>query len=84
MPQSERSIIFKKILRWMLEQCLISEGVTTQAIITYTIEEICEMGATEKTVKDYIEYLGRSLMIEYKHPYWRITEKGKDWLERHP
>ena len=61
-----------------------NKGVPTQAIISYTIEEICEMGATAKTAKDYIEYLGKYSMIEYEHPFWRITKKGMDWLDRHP
>jgi len=71
-------------LKWIAQKTEQSKGATTQAIITHTIEEICEMGATEKTTKDYIEYLGHSLMIEYQHPFWKITGKGKEWLDRHP
>ena len=81
MPQSERSIILKKILQWLLTQ---ENGATTQAIISYTKEEICEMGASNTTIKKYIEDLSKALMIEYKHPFWRISKKGSAWLDRHP
>ena len=84
MPQSERSQILKKLLKWIDQLTEVNKGVPTQAIISHTIEEICEMGATEKTARDYIEDLGHSSMIEYQHPFWKITKKGKDWLDRHP
>lgn len=80
MPQSERADTIRKILIWIAAQ---ENGATLPAIRTYTQWEICEGGATTNTIKKYIEDLHRGLLIEYKHPYWVITEQGKVWLEMH-
>jgi hypothetical protein len=80
MPQSERAEIVRKILTWLATQ---ENGATTQAIHAYTQWEICEGGATTNTIKKYLEDLSKAQLIEYKHPFWRITNAGKSWLERH-
>ena len=80
MPQSERAEILKKILRWLATQ---EKGATIQAILQYTKWEICEGGATDNAIKKYVEDLDKASWIEYKHPFWKITEAGKMWLERH-
>ena len=80
LPQSERAEIIKKILKWLATQ---ENGATSQAFHAYTQWEICEGGATANTIRKYIEDLNRALLIEYEHPFWKITNAGKIWLERH-
>jgi hypothetical protein len=70
----------KKLLRWLKSQ---ESGATTQAILTYTKWEITEGGATDNAIRKYIEDLKKALFIEYKHPFWKITQAGKKWLELH-
>lgn len=79
MPQSERSENVKKLLNWLKTQ---ENGATTQAILHYVKWEITEGGATDNTIKKYIEDLHRAVHIEYTHPFWKITPAGKKWLER--
>lgn len=80
MPQTERAAVLKKLLKWLAEQ---EKGATLQAIIAYTKWEITEGGATDNTSKKYVEDLGQAVLIEYAHPFWRVTKKGREWLERH-
>ncbi|MCW4044843.1 MAG: hypothetical protein NWE94_04930 [Candidatus Bathyarchaeota archaeon] len=80
MPQSERSDILKKLLKWLSTK---EDGATVQAILQQTKWEITEGGATDNTIKKYIEDLQRASLIEYKHPFWKVTNAGKQWLERH-
>jgi hypothetical protein len=80
MPQSERAEIIKKLMRWLLSQ---EKGATVQAIRHYVKWEITEGGATDNSIKKYIEDLSSALLIEYVHPFWKITKAGKFWLERH-
>jgi predicted transcriptional regulator len=80
MPQSERANVLKEIMRWLASQ---EKGATIQAIRHHTKWEITEGGATDNTIKKYIEDLSAAQLIEYEHPFWRVTENGKMWLERH-
>ena len=80
MPQSERSEIMKKLLKWLV---LKENGATVQAIVHYVKWEIAEGGATKNTAKKYIEDLDEAALIEYKYPFWKVTNAGKKWLERH-
>jgi hypothetical protein len=80
MPQSERAEILKNILRWLLSQ---ENGATTAAVLQYTKWEITEGGATDNAIKKYVDDLKKALLIEYKHPFWKITDAGKEWLEKH-
>lgn len=80
MPQSERAEIIKKILKWMNTQ---ERGVTVQAFQFHVKWEITEGGASDNTIKKYLEDLRHAGLIEYKHPFWKINQIGKEWLERH-
>jgi len=80
MPQSERSSILKEMLKWLSQ---FDKGQTLAAIVSYTKCEITELGATDNTIKKYIRDLDHARLIEYKHPYWKITDFGRRWLERH-
>ena len=80
MPQSERANVLKEIVKWLASQ---EKGATVQAILQYTKWEITEGGATDSTIKKYIEDLGKSQIIEYEHPFWKVTNYGRTWLERH-
>jgi hypothetical protein len=80
MPQSERSDILKKILSWLLSQ---ENGATLKALLTYTKWEITEGGATDNAIKKYIEDLQKATLVEYNHPFWKITQAGKQWLEKY-
>jgi predicted transcriptional regulator len=80
MPQSERAEIIKKLMRWLALQ---EKGATVQAIVYYVKWEIAEGGAADKAVKKYIEDLSKASFVEYNHPFWKVTNAGKRWLERH-
>jgi len=85
LPQSERSANIKAILKW-LHDVVGSEGATVGQIVAYTIYEVTEFGATERTAKSYIQALRRANFIE-PHPdrpsKLRITKAGRRWLESH-
>jgi len=80
MTQVERSIILKKICKWLVTR---EKGETTSAIHHQVKWEITEGGATDKIIKKYIEDLHKGGHIVYKHPFWRVSKAGKRWLERH-
>jgi hypothetical protein len=80
MPQTERAENIKKLLKWLETQ---KNGAPTQAILLYVKWEIAEGGATDNTIRKYIEDLQKGMKIEYIHPFWKITPAGKIWLERH-
>jgi hypothetical protein len=80
MPQQERSHNLLKMLKYLRT---LSQGATTAALKAYTRNDITELGATDKTIENYIESLKSAGLIEYKHPYWLITQAGKEYLERH-
>lgn len=80
LPQSERAGVLKEMVKWIASQ---ENGATVQAILQYTKWEITEGGATDNTIKKYIQDLGHAAIIEYEHPLWKITKFGKTWLERH-
>ena len=80
MPQSERAEIMKKLLKWLASK---NEGATNQAIHHYVQWEICEGGATNNSIKKYVEDLVKNNLIEWNAPFYRVTNAGKSWLERH-
>ena len=80
MPQSERANTLKELVKWLTTQ---ENGAPVQAILSYTKWEITEGGATDSTIKKYIEDLKKAAIIEYDHPFWKVTNYGKMWLERH-
>jgi hypothetical protein len=80
MPQSERSDTIKQLLRWLASQ---KNGATVQAMVQYVKWEITEGGATDNSARKYIEDLDRAKLIEYIHPFWKVTRAGMDWLARY-
>lgn len=80
MPQSERAATLKEVIKWLSTQ---ENGATVQAIHYHVKWEITEGGASDSTIKKYIEDLDKASLIEYSHPNWKITNHGKLWLERH-
>lgn len=80
MPQQERSKNLLEMLKWLSSQ---EHGVTTAALKAYTRNEITQLGATDKTIENYIDSLKIAGFIEYKHPFWHITKSGRDFLERY-
>ena len=80
MPQSERANVLKEIMRWLASQ---EDGATVHAIRYHIKWEITEGGATDSTIKRYIEDLKAGSLIEYKHPRWYTTKFGRTWIERH-
>jgi len=59
------------------------KGVTVPAFRLHVKWEITEGGASDKAIKKYLEDLREYGHIEYKHPFWKISQNGKEWLERH-
>jgi hypothetical protein len=84
MTQTEKTEIMKKILKWLLSlEKTETNGATTSQAQHHIEWEICEGGAAPNTCKKYLEDLHKGGLIEYKHPFWRISKFGKEWLERH-
>ena len=81
LPQSERSQNIKELLKW-IEAKSKRKGATLQEIVSYTQREICEMGASQRTILDYIRSLERARFIHTEGLRFLITEQGKNWLER--
>ncbi len=72
------------MLKWLSQfESQEHKGQTLAAIVSYTKIEITELGATDNTVKKYVRDLDRAGLIEYDHPFWKITKLGREWLERH-
>jgi hypothetical protein len=80
MPQSERANVLKEIVRWLITQ---EKGATIQALRTHIKWEITEGGATDTTIKKYIQDLSDAKVIEFQAPFWRVTNNGEMWLDRH-
>jgi predicted transcriptional regulator len=80
MPQSERSDVLKKILKWINSK---EHGATMAETVFYAKWEITLGGAIDRTIKSYIEDLFRAGMLEYQAPFYLVTKLGKQWLERH-
>jgi hypothetical protein len=80
MPQSERANVLKEIVRWLVAQ---EKGATLQDLRIHIKWEITAGGATDTTIKKYIEDLDDAKLIEYEAPFWRVTNNGKMWVERH-
>ena len=80
MPQSERAEVLKKIMRWLAAQ---EKGATLPALRHQIKWEITAGGATDTTIRKYIEDLHGAELIDYEHPMWTVTNNGKMWLERH-
>ena len=80
MPQQERSRNLLRMLKWLSTQ---QQGATTGALKAYTRNEITQLGATDKTIENYIDALKTANFTEYTHPYWKITKAGRDFLQRH-
>ena len=77
MPQQERSRNQIEMLKWLRNQ---KTGATTAALKAYTRNEITLLGATDKTIESYIDNLKNAGLIEYKHPFWQITNSGSNFL----
>jgi predicted transcriptional regulator len=81
MPQSERSNTIKEFLKW-LEAKTILGGATLQECLKHLQIEITEMGAQDRTCREYLKDLERAGLTQINRLKFNITEKGKDWLRR--
>ena len=81
MPQSERSQIIKEFLRW-LEAKTKRGGATYRDCVRHIQVEITDMGAEEKRCQKYIKSLERANLIFADGIKFKITDAGKNWLQR--
>ena len=81
MPQSERSVIIKKFLKW-LEAKSKDRGAYRQECIRHIQVEISEMGATSRRANDYIEDCKTAGLLYADGLRFKITSEGKNWLQR--
>ena len=72
----------KQLLRWLDAKSKKGDGATTSEIIHHCIQEITELGASERTVQGYISTLNSLGLIRIYRLKWKLTEEGKNWLER--
>jgi predicted transcriptional regulator len=79
LPQAERSHNQVEMLKYLRTQ---ENGATAAALKAYTRNEITLLGATDKTIENYIDNLKNAGLIEYTHPFWKITKAGLIFLER--
>jgi hypothetical protein len=79
MPQAERSHNQVEMLKYLRSQ---QNGAPTAALKAYTRNEITLLGATDKTIENYIDNLKNAGLMEYKHPFWKITKASLIFLER--
>ena len=82
MPQSERSQIMKELLRWLNAKSKKGVGASTHEVIHHCMSEITSLGATERRVQGYIKTLDSLGFIKIYRLKWKITETGKNWLQR--
>ena len=80
MPQEDRARKLLELLKWISQK---KEGATTGAVKAYTRNEITRMGATDRTIENYIETLKKTRFMEYKHPCWHVTNSGRRFLEQY-
>lgn len=83
LPQPERTKNIKAILKW-LRDIVGSKGATVGQIMAYTETEVTDMGATQRTIRSYIEAIRRRQLIAVCGDGFRlrITAAGRRWLER--
>jgi predicted transcriptional regulator len=81
MPQSERSQIIKEFLKW-LEAKTKQDGATLQQSVKHIQVEITEMGAEEKRCTKYLKDCERTGLIYADRLKFKITDEGKNWLQR--
>ena len=72
----------KELLRWLNAKSKKNNGATTHEIIQHCISEITSLGASERTVQNYIRTLADLGFIRIYRLKWRLTDKAKNWLER--
>ena len=82
MPQSERSQIIKEMLMWIDAKTKKDGGATLLQIVRYTESEITSLGATQRTVKSYLNTLLRHSLVSLKGLKFVCTQTGKNWLEK--
>ena len=81
MPQAERAETIKEFLRW-LEAKSKRGGASTQECIKHLQTEITQMGAKKQTCHSYIvDCLRVGFICEDKLKF-KLTEEGKNWLQR--
>lgn len=83
MPQSERSATIKEFLWWLRAKSR-RKGATMAECINILEKEICEMGATKKRCRSYVESCARVGFISLSPDRLRftVTSEGENWLKR--
>lgn len=81
MPQSERSGIIKKLCVWLRAKSQ-NKGASLKEIVTHVKVEITEYGATESTIRKYIDDLTRTGFLKLEGYKYKTTEACENWLDR--
>lgn len=82
MPQRERTETIREFLLWM-EAKSKGSGARIEEIFNHLEVEITDMGATQRTIRDYVSRCRAQGLIESKDDLrFVITSKGKNWLKR--
>lgn len=81
MPQSERSEIIKQFLKWLKAKSKHG-GATLGECVRHLQIEITEMGAQERTCREYIKDMERTGLIYIDGLKWKCTEVCENWLRR--
>lgn len=79
MPQSERSEMIKMMLAYINES---PRGVPYHEAIRHVRFEISQMGARDKTIKEWIQSCLKTGLLTLSHNRLVTTELYKNWLHR--
>lgn len=81
MPQSERSDNIKKLAKWLRAKSK-RKGATRREIHKFVKVEVTEMGATDGTIKKYIDDLVQNGFIQINGIRYKTTTLCENWLDR--
>lgn len=81
MPQAERAEIIKEFLKW-LEAKSKKGGATRGECIRHIQTELTDMGAEPQRCMKYILACCQVNFIQIDGLKYRLTEDGKNWLQR--
>lgn len=72
----------KNFLGWLYAKTKTSNGGSLVECLRYFMEEVTDLGATERTAHNYITVLGKLGFIALQGSKWVITRTGENWLKR--
>lgn len=82
MPQEKRSYVNIELLKWLHAKTKRGGGATRREIVSHVILEVTDLGATKRTVLNYLQTCLELGLVSIHRNRYRLTSVGKNWLER--